>query len=73
MFEQVDKVHAYNLREAMEKTRRFGIKLNADKYIIEVLECQFFGLNYTADGIKPSEDKVRFISEMTAQTAIKEP
>ncbi|KAI8484940.1 hypothetical protein Bbelb_373470 [Branchiostoma belcheri] len=49
----------------MEKTRRAGIKLNADKCIIKQSECKFFGMIYSAAGIKPDPSKVEAINQMT--------
>lgn len=59
-----ENTHDYNLHEAMEKTRRAGIKLNADKCIIKERECKFFGLIYSAEGVKPDPTKVDAINHM---------
>uniref|UniRef100_A0ABM0M1F2 Uncharacterized protein K02A2.6-like n=1 Tax=Saccoglossus kowalevskii TaxID=10224 RepID=A0ABM0M1F2_SACKO len=48
----------------MEDTRRAGIKLNRDKCHIKSRECNFYGMLYTAEGVKPSPDKVRAIEMM---------
>ncbi|GCB68518.1 hypothetical protein scyTo_0008241 [Scyliorhinus torazame] len=38
-----DKDHNYNPHEALKKTRKAGIKLNTNKCIEKVTECQYFG------------------------------
>ncbi|XP_006811648.1 uncharacterized protein LOC100366641 [Saccoglossus kowalevskii] len=56
--------HDLHLHEAMEDTRRAGIKLNRDKCHIKSRECSFYGMIYTAEGVKPSLDKVRAVEMM---------
>ena len=48
----------------MERTRKAGIKLNEEKCVIKTKECNFFGMLYTPDGVKPSPDKIKAIEEM---------
>ena len=48
----------------MECTRQAGIKLNDEKCVIKTKECNFFGMLYTLDGVKPSPDKVRAIENL---------
>ena len=52
------------LHEAMERTRKAGIKLNDEKCVIKTKECNFFGMLYTPDGVKPNPDKIRAIEGM---------
>ena len=59
-----DKEHDLLLHETMERTRKAGIKLNDEKCVIKTKECNFFGMLYTPDGVKPSPDKIRAIEEM---------
>ena len=48
----------------MERTRKAGIKLYDEKCVIKTKECNFFGMLYTPDGVKPSPDKIKAIEEM---------
>ena len=59
-----DKEHDLHLHETMERTRKAGIKLNDEKCVIKTKECNFFGMLYTPDGVKPSPDKVRAIENL---------
>ncbi|XP_029657087.1 uncharacterized protein K02A2.6-like [Octopus sinensis] len=59
-----ETTHDFNLHEAMEKTRQAGIKLNADKCIIKAKECKFFGIIYSAGGVKPDPAKVEAIRDI---------
>ena len=59
-----DKENDLHLHETMERTRKAGIKLNDDKCVIKTKECNFFGMLYTPDGVKPSPDKVRAIENL---------
>lgn len=56
--------HDMNLHEAMERTRKSGIKLNYEKCQVKLQECKFFGNIYSKDGVKPDETKVEAIKEM---------
>ena len=47
-----ESTHDYNLREAMERTRKAGIKLNFDKCIVKSKSCSFVGEIYTLQGVK---------------------
>ena len=67
-----ETTHDYNLHEAMEKTRRAGIKLNVDKCVIKEDECKFFGLIYSANGVKPDPAKVEAINHIEAPKDKKE-
>ena len=58
-----EKEHDLHLHEA-ERTRKAGIKLNDEKCIIKTKECNFFGMLYKPDGVKPNPDKIRAIEGM---------
>ena len=58
------KTHDRNLHEAMECTRKVGIKLNFDKCVITTKCCSFFGNLYTPEGVKPDPKKVDAIKQM---------
>ena len=59
-----EREHGLHLHETMECTRKAGIKLNDEKCVIKTKECNFFGMLYTPDGVKPSPDKVRAIENL---------
>ena len=56
--------HDLHLHETMERTGKAGIKLNDERCVIKTKECNFFGMLYTPDGVKPSPDKVRAIENL---------
>ena len=53
-----EKIYNRNLHEAMEFTRKAGIKLNFDKCIIKSTCWSSFGNLYTPEGVKPDPKKV---------------
>ena len=59
-----DKEHDLHLHETMERTRQAGIKLNDEKCVVKTKECNFFGMLYTPNGVKPSPEKVRAIEHL---------
>ncbi|XP_029645379.1 uncharacterized protein K02A2.6-like [Octopus sinensis] len=56
-----ETTHDLNLHEAMEKTRQAGIKLNANKCVVKAKKCKFFGIIYSAEGVKPYPAKLEAI------------
>lgn len=64
VYGKTNKDHDQNLHEAMERTRKSGIKLNADKCIIKTQECSFFGMIYSPEGVRPDPAKVQTINNM---------
>ena len=68
-----DQTHDLHLHEAMERTRKAGIKLNYDKCIVKTRSCSFFSGNiYTPEGIKPDPSKIDAIKRMEAQSTKQE-
>ena len=59
-----DKEYDLHFHETMECTRNAGITLKDEKCVIKTKECNFFGMLYTTDGVKPSPDKVRAIETL---------
>ena len=59
-----DKEHDLHLHKTMERTRKAGIKLSDEACLIKMKECNFFGMLYTPDSVKPSPDKVRAIENL---------
>ena len=67
-----DQTHDLYLHEAMERTRKAGIKLNYDKCIVKSRSCSFFGNIYTPEGIKPDPSKIDAIKRMEAPSTKQE-
>ena len=61
---QDESHHDLHFHDAMECTRRAGIKLNHEKCIIKTSECRFFGVVSTPSGVKPDPEKVTAIQKM---------
>ena len=61
-----ESTHDYKLHEAVERTRKAGIKLNFDKCLAKSKSCGFFGEIYTPQGVKPDPKKVKAIKKMQA-------
>ena len=59
-----EKTHDRNLNEAIECTRKVGIKLNFDKCFIKTKCCCFCANLYTPEGVKPDPKKVETIKQM---------
>ncbi|CAC5384825.1 unnamed protein product [Mytilus coruscus] len=58
--------HNKALREALKRTKDFGITLNRDKCEFGVNELEFYGYKFTKDGLKPTHEKVRAVKEAKA-------
>ena len=59
-----DKEHDLHLHETMECTRKAGIKLSNEDCVIKTKGCNFFGMLYTPDAVKPSPDKIKAIKKL---------
>ena len=67
-----DQTHDLHLHEAMERTRKAGIKLNNDKCIVQSKSCSFIGNIYTPEGITPDPSKIDAITRMEAPSTKQE-
>ena len=67
-----DQTHDLHLHEAMERTRKAGIKLNYDKCIIKSSSCSFCSNIYTPEGTKPDPSKIDAIKRMEAPSTKQE-
>ena len=67
-----DHTHDLRLHEAIERTRKAGIKLNYDKCIVKTRSCSFFGNIYAPEGIKPDPSKIDAIKRMEAPSTRQE-
>ena len=61
-----EQTHDLHQHEAMERTRKAGIKLNYDKCIVKSRSCTFFGNIYTPEGVKPDPSEIDTIKRMEA-------
>ena len=59
--------HDRNLRAVMQTVRASGLKLNREKCQFGKSEIKYFGHIVGKDGIKPSTEKVRAISDLSNQ------
>ena len=66
IFGREEVEHDFNLHEAMERTRKAGIKLNYDKCEVKTSSIKFFGNIYTADGVRQDPEKVKAIQAIQA-------
>ena len=67
-----DDNYDLHLHEAMERTRKAGIKLNYDKCIINSKSCNFFGNMYTPQGVMPDPKKLQVIKQIQAPSTKQE-
>ena len=61
-----DDNHGLHLHEAMERTKKAGIKLNYDKCIVNSKSCNFFADVYTPQGVMLDPKNVQVIKQMQA-------
>ena len=67
MFGKDREEHDRNLRAVMQTVRASGLKLNREKCQFGKSEIKYFGHIVGKDGIKPSTEKVRAISDLSNQ------
>ena len=64
--------HDIAFTKLLETAKKNNIKLNFDKIQYKQKEVEFFGKTYTAQGLKPSDMKVKAITEMLKPTNLKD-
>lgn len=57
------KIHKLHLRELFKRLHEFGITINLSKCIFGKKEVEFLGYTVSEEGIKPTADKVKAITE----------
>ena len=67
-----DKDHDSNLHNLMVHAREKGLVFNPDKCMIKAKEVRFYGMTYTAEGVRPDERKVREIADLPSPKNAKE-
>ena len=66
------KQHDERLKQVLEKCRQINLKLNKNKCHIGMTEVNYVGHKITAEGLKPTDDRVKAICNMKPPTNIKE-
>jgi len=56
--------HDQNLSKVLERTRKVGIKWNAEKCVFGTKEVSFFGHELSDQGVQPDPKKIAAIQEM---------
>ena len=64
--------HDIAFTKLLETTKKNNIKLNFNKIQYKQKEVDFFGKTYTTQGCKPSDTKVKAITEMLKPTSLKD-
>ena len=67
-----DKEHDRNLHLLMSCVQEWGLVLNLDKCAVKAPEINFFGNQYTKDGVQPDPDKVKAIADINPPLDTKE-
>lgn len=67
-----EKEHDANLLNLMKVAREHGLVFNSSKCVIKTTEIPFFGMIYSADGVRPDPDRVAAINQLPAPTTVKE-
>ena len=64
--------HDKAFTQLLETAKKNNIKLNFDKIQYKQKEVEFFGKTYMTQGCKPSDTKVKAITEMPKPTTLKD-
>ena len=71
-YQEDEQDHDKAFSQLLETTKKNNIKLNFDKIQYKQKEVEFFSETYTTQGCKPSDMKVRAITEMLQPTTLKD-
>ncbi|CAB4023813.1 Hypothetical predicted protein [Paramuricea clavata] len=58
--------HDYNFEKVLQRANEVNLKLNTKKCKFRLESVSYVGHQFTKDGLKPDEDKIKAIKEMTA-------
>lgn len=72
VFGRTDEEHDEALMKVLQRLEEHGITLNVDKCEFNMRELVFFGLNISAKGVRPTEDKCRALREACPPSNVKE-
>lgn len=56
--------HDERLRQALERCRKYGLQLNAEKCQLGVRQVKYFGHILTPEGIQPDDSKTEALTTM---------
>ena len=62
--------HFLHLRSVLQRIKRFGIRLAADKCKLFQKHIEFLGYKIDEDGITPEKDKLKIIKDMLAPQTV---
>ena len=71
-FSENFKEHVKHLHEVCRRLRDAGLKINVSKCKFSYDEVRFVGNNISADGVKPSADRVEAVRNMSEPTTLKQ-
>ena len=71
-YQEDEQDHDKAFTQVLETTKKNSIKLNFDKIQYKQKEVDFFGKTYTTQGCKPSNMKVKAITETPKPTTLKD-
>ena len=71
-YQEDEQDHDIAFTKLLETTKKNNIKLNFNKIQYKQKEMEFFGKIITTQGCKPSDTKVRAITEMPKPTCLKD-
>ena len=71
-YQEDEQDHDKALTQLLETAKKNNIKLNFDKIQYKQKEVEFFGEMYTTQGCKPSDTKVKAITEMPKPENLKD-
>ena len=72
VYGKTEAEHDENLHNLMRVARAHGLVFNLEKCDIKKPEIKFFGLIYSANGVRPDQEKVKSVEAITAPTNAKE-
>ena len=71
-YQEDERDHDKEFTQLLETAKKNNIKLNFDKIQYKQKEVEFFGKTYMTQGCKPSDTKVKAITEMPKPTNLKD-
>ena len=64
--------HLHQLGKVLQRLRRAGLKINAEKSSFFAPEIEYLGYSLTKDGIKPVQTKIQAVLDLQSPTTLKE-
>ena len=63
---RTEEEHNETLQKVLMRAEEYGVTFNKQKCKFGCQEIEFFGYRFTKQGIKPTQDKVKAITDCTA-------